>query len=32
MALVDELERQIAAYRATAANLISALVVEFTQP
>jgi type I restriction enzyme S subunit len=31
MALVDALETQIAASRATAANLLSALVAELTQ-
>ena len=30
MALVDELEAQLAASRATAANLLSALVAELT--
>ena len=32
MALVDELETQLAASRATAANLLSALVAELTRP
>ena len=32
MALVDELEAQLAASRATAANLLSAVVAELTSP
>ena len=32
MTLVDELETQLAAFRATAANLLSALVAELTKP
>jgi len=32
MALVDELERQLAASRATAANLLTAVVAELTSP
>jgi type I restriction enzyme S subunit len=32
MALVDALETQLAASRTTAANLLSALVAELTQP
>jgi type I restriction enzyme, S subunit len=32
MALVDALERQLAASRATASNLLSALVAELTSP